>query len=488
MVPIPAGRFIFGMSLEAKRQAAEREAVHPDMLHFHTSLRELDTPSFWMDRHPVTRGQFLRFLRATGHSLLYNGWLVGWKELVDVERLDDPAQLWCPMVGVNSADAQAYAAWLGKRLPTEVEWEKAARGPDDRLFPWGHDMRRIAPPDGMLTLDSLRSVGSRPDLASPYGVHDMKGLVLEWVKIVFPPVSKNGHRNNQPFQLAGSSLLHRFARSHMIPARLNWHPDMRIYNAGFRCVSDKPPARLTAFTPPVFDGIRQAGFRRDLYAKAPIQLIPTDHPTFFIRVPWFPESLWVVDFPETAWGPYGGANDWPQGNPALWKTAWKSSQGGTHLGYSRQQGDQALEVDISADGNRVLCRVSTRRLPPVDFSSICIKTFSPFFSSQEKATQFRIEGEALRGAAQMSLAPDQAASFGWTVGHDLPHGAVITRSFDGSAFVAILGPDGGGCWGNGWPHCTHVTGPVRPAPQDNEIRLLFFMGSLPDLLRELPRL
>ena len=78
-----------------------------------------------------------------------------------------------------------------------------------------------------------------------------------------------------------------------------------------------------------------------------------------------------------------------------------------------------------------------------------------------------------------------SSSFGWNVGNGLPHGAVITRSFDGTAYVAVIGKDGCGSWGNGWPHCTHLTGSVMASANGGEINLLFFMGSLPELLREI---
>ncbi|MBM4033224.1 MAG: hypothetical protein FJ291_15780, partial [Planctomycetes bacterium] len=77
MAPIPAGKVLFGLRPEEKAAQAQAAGVHPDMLHFHSNRRELEVPAFWMDRHPVTRGQFLRFMQATGYSILYNGWLVG---------------------------------------------------------------------------------------------------------------------------------------------------------------------------------------------------------------------------------------------------------------------------------------------------------------------------------------------------------------------------------------------------------------------------
>jgi len=136
MVRIPAGAFTFGMSQADKLAWARREKVHPDMYQFHTAQVRAYTGEFWLDKYPVTRAQFLRFMQETGYQFFYCGWQVGWDELVDHWRLaEHPERRFCPMVGIGSHDAVAYAAWAGKRLPTEIEWEKAARGTDGRLFP-----------------------------------------------------------------------------------------------------------------------------------------------------------------------------------------------------------------------------------------------------------------------------------------------------------------------------------------------------------------
>ncbi len=100
-----------------------------------TSRMTTNGPGFWLDRYPVTRGQFARFLKATGYSIMTNGWVVGSGRSL---APDQPGMEHLPMIGVNAADAEAYARWMGKRLPTEAEWELAARGTDGRLYPWSH--------------------------------------------------------------------------------------------------------------------------------------------------------------------------------------------------------------------------------------------------------------------------------------------------------------------------------------------------------------
>jgi hypothetical protein len=218
---------------------------------------------------------------------------------------------------------------------------------------------------------------------------------------------------------------------------------------------------------------------------ATIRLEPAPCATFRAYVPWFPEGLWVVDIPEGHWGPFPGANDWPWQPESVWQTPWQRSPDGTRLQYERRQGDQSLRVTVTAEADLVRCRIKPENLGPIDLASICVKTLSPFFSSQERLTQHRVKGTRLVGAGELPLAPGNAASLGWTVGGDLRPGAVVTRSFDGSAYVIYEGYEGCESWGNGWPHCTHLRGPAMIHDGPCEVRLHFVVGSLEDALATL---
>ncbi len=123
--------------------------------------------AFFMDITEVTNGEYRRFVEATGYDPPGH-WIDG---------LFPDGQENFPVTGVNWYDAAAYAAWAGKRLPTEAEWEFAARGTDGRIYPWGDEWRSGAANAGEGAA-GLREVGSGEP--SPFGMLDMSGNAWEW--------------------------------------------------------------------------------------------------------------------------------------------------------------------------------------------------------------------------------------------------------------------------------------------------------------------
>lgn len=221
MVFVPQGEFRYGMTADKKRAAAAAAGVHPDMLRCHSDARSLALDGFWLDKYPVTRGQFARFLKATGYKVKYNSWVVGWGELARIWqqgadhwcRMDaEPGQKALPMIGVNSEDAEAYARWVGKRLPTEAEWEKAARGTDGRLYPWGgeFDAQACFLGQGNLPFTAMFPVGAWPRGASPYGAADMVDPVCQYVRTVpaFHPENKTGTARTAPISLGPPATIY----------------------------------------------------------------------------------------------------------------------------------------------------------------------------------------------------------------------------------------------------------------------------------------
>lgn len=159
MAYIPAGKFRMGQKLVYTEDGIIDESSLP--------IHSVYLDAFYIDTHEVTLGEYKEFLVETGH-----------KELpVDVDKFSRTDQH--PVVGVTWHDAMAYARWKGKRLPTEAEWEKAARGGlIDKRYPWGNDE-----PDSSLTNLGRHIVAVGSYAPNPYGLYDMSGNVEEWCMV-----------------------------------------------------------------------------------------------------------------------------------------------------------------------------------------------------------------------------------------------------------------------------------------------------------------
>ena len=159
-VDVPAGSFTMGSDADDSDE---------------TPQQQMDLPTFEIDLFEVTNAQFATFVEATGYQTdEETGGGAGWRSFY-AEGKDNH-----PVVKVSWNDAVAYCQWAGKRLPTEAEWEKAARGTDGRVYPWGNDW---TPEKANVRATGYRGtipVGSLGDGASPYGVFDMGGNVWEW--------------------------------------------------------------------------------------------------------------------------------------------------------------------------------------------------------------------------------------------------------------------------------------------------------------------
>ncbi len=151
MIFIPAGAFQMG-----EEDLSTAIGAHP--------RRTVNLPGYWIYKNLVTVAQYKKFCQATGRQM---------PEAPRWGLKDDH-----PVVNVTAADAEAYCRWAGVRLPSEEEWEKAARGTDGRKYPWGNewDPSKCANSVGA-TLSSTMAAGSFPQGASPYGVLDMAGNV-----------------------------------------------------------------------------------------------------------------------------------------------------------------------------------------------------------------------------------------------------------------------------------------------------------------------
>ena len=184
MVFVPGGNFYMGANpdeIESLLTALYDSLTAQNKVTQYLSQTPRHYPSvkpFYMDRTEVTVQQYRRFVEATGHP---------WRSRIHNRRAGNDDR---PMVEVTWADAAAYAKWAGKRLPTEAEWELAARGLDGRLFPWGASFDRgkcnVMTKD-MVEHTSVQPVASFANGTSPFGCLDMCGNVAEWTASLYEP-------------------------------------------------------------------------------------------------------------------------------------------------------------------------------------------------------------------------------------------------------------------------------------------------------------
>jgi formylglycine-generating enzyme required for sulfatase activity len=181
MVRIPAASFLFrvqGIEIEGSDDIGVdvQYPWEPTPRRFHE--HRLPVAAFYMDRYPVTNTQFKKFLDATHYRPRNDlNFLRDW-----VNGTYPPGWANKPVTWVSQEDARAYAAWAGKRLPHEWEWQYAAQGSDGRLYPWGDSWQQAAVPAPQRgrTITGPDDVDAHPTGASPFGVLDMVGNVWQW--------------------------------------------------------------------------------------------------------------------------------------------------------------------------------------------------------------------------------------------------------------------------------------------------------------------
>ncbi len=182
MVFVPAGSFMMGSSVTDTDADGDEFPQH-----------EVALDPFWIDQTEITNAQFAAFLNENGNQ---EGGGVPWINLrdenVQIIRDGDVFQAVnfytdYPVIFVNWYGAAAYCAWAGGRLPTEAEWEYAARGPAGNLYPWGNDQPDCSLAAYGLCPGNIMAVGSFPDGASWVGALDLAGNVWEWVNDEYDP-------------------------------------------------------------------------------------------------------------------------------------------------------------------------------------------------------------------------------------------------------------------------------------------------------------
>ncbi len=212
-------RWLDPSGLHAQAQA---DMVRVDAQTLRSAYGEVYTvPEFWIDRLPVTNADYFKFIEATGEAPPSN-----WRGRRYPSQHADH-----PVVGVTLEDARRYAAWRGVRLPTQLEWEAAARGPQNTRFPWGDtwDAARCHGPER--GTGTTAPVGRIPEGASPVGCLDLVGNVWEWTEqdpaVRTPP--EEGYA-----WVFGGSFCHTGSDNDAIPRR-SVRCDKDYVYLGFRC-------------------------------------------------------------------------------------------------------------------------------------------------------------------------------------------------------------------------------------------------------------
>ncbi len=282
MVLVPAGPFIRGSDkIDDSAKQDEYGLVKPLYLDEHPQ-HTLELPAFWIDKYEVTNRQYKAFVQArkvpepfewtqNGYNLREDRlratelralrWIAteyfkldidtrrtGRDELLRLMLADQRIKDTLPVTGVTWFEANRYCHWAGKRLPSEAEWEKAARGSDGREFPWGNDWDagRANTGDNEDWGEGMAPVGYYRNNRSPYGAYDMAGNAWEWVADWYQPYPGSDYfvdeafgEKNRVIRGGGGGMGH-YALSEFF--RSAWRgyapPDSRNSDVGFRCARD----------------------------------------------------------------------------------------------------------------------------------------------------------------------------------------------------------------------------------------------------------
>jgi formylglycine-generating enzyme required for sulfatase activity len=238
LMPVPAGAFWMGRDDGAPEEAP---------------LHRVYLRDFWIDRHKVTNMEFAAFLAARGWQANDGERRYDWDDAdarihrVGPTWLADPGFEHHPVVEVSWFGARDYCAWKTRRVPTEAEWERAARGDDKRPYPWGW-----APPRPELAVfgrgyNATERGDSRPDGASSHRVEDLLGNLREWTSTALRAYPYRSDDGREPFTGAGQVVVR--GASHDDPAGALHVSTRRAYDrrgaaaghhhVGFRCATSE---------------------------------------------------------------------------------------------------------------------------------------------------------------------------------------------------------------------------------------------------------
>ena len=255
MIRIPAGTFKMGSSfVENKRhlKGCRKYDKSCELWWFNDEYpdRLIFLDSYWLDIYEVTNEKYLEFVLATGHRFALD-------QTCETDKCRD-GNLWQgasfpprikhqPVTQVSWHDADAFCRWRGKRLPSEAEWEKAARGPSGNLYPWGSGSPKNRATYGRKWrgVFTMTDVGTYSQGTSLYGVHDMAGNVWEWVDDWYDLKYYNWRRKKNPrgpaegdFKVVRGGSWVNYPDTLRSSFRRWSQPEVRFNDTGFRCAKE----------------------------------------------------------------------------------------------------------------------------------------------------------------------------------------------------------------------------------------------------------
>jgi formylglycine-generating enzyme required for sulfatase activity len=213
MISISAGEFMMGRD---------------DGSDYEKPAHKVSVRAFFIDEKEVTNDQYAQFVRQTRRNPPSH-WVNG-------QYASGEANF--PVFNVSWYDARDYCDWAGKRLPTEAEWEYAARGKENRLYPYGNVWKPRFSNARETDLKKPQAVGSYPDGVSPFGLFDMAGNVAEWIADDYKPYEGSPVNPDPGYKIIRGGAFNTYAKEQTATDRRYDLPQRAFDFIGFRCAKD----------------------------------------------------------------------------------------------------------------------------------------------------------------------------------------------------------------------------------------------------------
>jgi len=499
MLYIPPGEFVMGTSVADAEALAGSIGAHETFFKHETPQRKVQLKGFLIDKYPVTNAQYKKFIDET----LY-GAPSGWVGRNFSEGTADH-----PVANVNWQAANTYARWAGKRLPTAQEWEKAARGTDGRVYPWGNEWDAEATRRDDLEHAQTRAlatpVGCFPKGTSPYGVMDLCGNVAEWTGTASDPNLWGGC-----YTVKGAGAAHGLETSFRC-AHVNFSAHTSRFHPwlGFRCAMDcdGPPKDLPEGQTPVREPPPVTPCTSPIaekYGKESIAVVPSGGSRVRFEVPYLPEANFSLFVPEAS-GAKGVPLAWKGGRPSF---KWQVNDDRTAASYECTfEGKAVQKVMVQSGLDYVDFTIALKNLTSAIFTGVHTNTcfnshHAPYFFDIERARTMVWDntgpvslmtrgvsgpGEPLHGGVGVAAPGQQATASSRLARH--PFIFIVSR--DREYVIAQAYGDGRSVGTNAHYSCLHVSPvwPDIPPGQERSVtgKLYFLKGQPQDLLERWKR-